>query len=586
MKYVLNQAKWACCALTFSSFASFASSQSTPQEPPLDNPICERVLVRAIDGTCNNVVKPRLGAAGIQLLRVFPSAYQDGLSQLVEHSPNSQLARKNPREISNIVAAQAEDMPSLNQLSQMVFQWGQFIDHDLDIDADINQAHGNGETVIIDQVLGDLFPAVHFERSNYDETTGIDTPREQMNHITAWLDGSMIYGSDIESANWLRSFKKGLLKTSTRINEQGEIEHLLPFNTVTGERFDELGAPVELDLSAPRMAGDTDRAGQRQAVFVAGDIRANEQTGLTAMHTLWVREHNRIAAMVWEQGYRDDEEIYQRTKRIVTGKIQKITYQDWLPALGIQVSEYQGYQFDVNPAISNTFAAAAFRFGHTMLPNNLAILQSDNSPATMISRGRVFNGEIPLINAFFNPELVAEYGANYFLKGLAETSQQQVDIHLVDAIRNLLFFDHTGTAIFGNDLAMLNIQRGRDHGLSDYVTIRSQVEQGSEISLFEEINDNPEIAAKLALAYDGDINNIDAWVGLIAESHQPGMAVGQTAAAIIQEQFERLRDADFYYYLNDPFIFAEDKVLIEQSSLSQVLIDNTGFSFNSDTFHH
>ena len=221
-----------------------------------------------------------------------------------------------------------------------------------------------------------------------------------------------------------------------------------------------------------------------------------------------------------------------------------------------------------------------------MLPNKLLVLNDDLSGATISANNITFTREVPLIHAFRGSKVITDNGVNVFLKGLANSTQQEADAFMVDAIRNLLFIDHNGTTLFGNDLALRNIQRGRDHGLQDYASIRAQVTNSEKVISFSQINSNPEVAGRLSAAYDSDINNIDAWVGMIAEEHLSGMAVGPTVAEIIAEQFSRFRDSDFYYYKNDPFIFAQERAIINDHGLSAVLEANSGMSFNKDIFHN
>ena len=50
--------------------------------------------------------------------------------------------------------------------------------------------------------------------------------------------------------------------------------------------------------------------------FAAGDVRAIENPGLSSMHTIFVREHNRIAKSLNSLGVsKDDEELYQMARR-------------------------------------------------------------------------------------------------------------------------------------------------------------------------------------------------------------------------------------------------------------------------------
>ena len=64
--------------------------------------------------------------------------------------------------------------------------------------------------------------------------------------------------------------------------------------------------------------------------FSTGDSRANEQPGLTAFHTVWVREHNRLAKeLSYLNPHWDDERLFQEARKINIAEMQHITYNEW-----------------------------------------------------------------------------------------------------------------------------------------------------------------------------------------------------------------------------------------------------------------
>ncbi len=507
---------------------------------------CSRETYRTIDGTCNNIEAGNdlWGAAGIQLIRKLPAEY--GLPD-INNDVNGQDA-PSPRYISNKICGLESKKPSAYQLSSFVFTWGQFLDHDITLTPE-----GEEETVVIPIPPDDPMFTIPMElhRSQIHPGTGIDNHRQQTNIITSWIDGSNVYGSDIIRANYLRSFVNGKLKVSRG--------NMLPYNTLNGE-ID--GVP---DPTAPHMASMI----PGMPMFVAGDHRANEQPGLTALHTLFVREHNRICDLLIAGGMTNDEEIYQKARQYVIGAMQAITYEEFLPALGINCRKYPGYNPKIQPDVSNIFSTAAYRLGHTMVTDELLLIDDECH--------QLEEGSLTLIDAFFNPTHLAHLDIDPFLKGLSAQVQNETDPYIIDNLRNFLF-GPPGTGAPGLDLASLNIQRGRDHGLPPYVKIRQHFTSNTRPIDFEDITTDPVLQDALRHTYDNDINNVEAWIGLLAEDHVPGKCVGLTLNAILREQFERLRDGDYYYYENDPTHTNSTKEKIKNTTLADIIKNNTGLT--------
>ncbi|MBK7869901.1 MAG: T9SS type A sorting domain-containing protein [Saprospiraceae bacterium] len=507
---------------------------------------------RTIDGSHNNIAHPDWGAAGENLLRFVPAAYADGISS------SAGANRPNPRLISNTIFAQPGLINDPKVLSDFCWVWGQFIDHDFGLTDD------GTEPAMIQVPQGDPWfdpmgtgqVMIPMTRNKFDVATGtsVGNPRQHPNELTAFVDASGVYGSDEERAAWLRTFIGGKLRTSSN--------NLMPFNTITGE-FD---SPI--NPGAPKMANPV---GLTQKFFVGGDVRANENPLLAAIHTIFVREHNLLCEELSKKnpGW-NDEQLYQHARKLVSGSIQAILYEEWLPALGVTLPTYQGYDPDVNPQLMNLFTGAAFRLGHTLLNGNLLRVDENGN--------LIPEGSMPLRDAFFNPLVLRENKAlETFLKGMAIQTQQQFDSKVVDDVRNFLF-GPPGAG--GLDLAAININRGRERGLPDFNTVRQALGLPA-YSSFNQINTNAAAASTLQNLY-GNINNIDLWVGLLSETPMPNSLFGETLLTIMQKQFAALRDGDRFYYENDPVLTAEEKAHIKKIRLHYIIMRNTGVSLMQD----
>ncbi len=501
---------------------------------------------RSYDGFGNNESNPEWGAAGTELRSVVSKAFSDGIAV-----PNG-MERPNPRKISNDLFDQISPIYDLHNLTDYVWVFGQFIDHDIGL---VGDSPTEANFVVVPPCDPIFDPAcigatmIPMMRSKALPGTGVtkENPRSYANEISAFLDGSAVYGSDEARANWLRSKEDGKLKMS----EGG----LLPFNTLTGE----LNGPT--DPLAPEMMTGNE---SQNRYFVAGDVRANENVMLTSMHTLFVREHNRICDRIKKQNpAAQDEEIFQRARKIVGGILQNVTYSEWLPSMGVILDEYAGYRPDINPNVSNVFTAAAFRYGHTLLSSNLLRMTDDCKDAAQ--------GNLQLRGAFFNPELVLASGIDPLVKGMSAQIQQDLDCKVIDAVRNFLF-GPPGMG-FGMDLAAININRGRERGLPDYNTIRDELGLG-RVRTFEEICIDP-VEAQILRDLYGTVDQVDPWVGMLAEEHMPGAMFGETIMTIMKDQFKALRDGDRFYFENDPELTSEDINMIRQTGLADLVKRNT-----------
>ena len=512
------------------SLQSFFGHHGNGHPRPPSSPQNE-VHFRTIDGSNNNLADPTMNQTGTDFARVGPANFADGVSAMT--------SGPNPRDISNIVVAQAntgEDGPHLIDdngvaLSGMMYAWGQFVDHDLDL-----EKGGTTTDISITVPANDEFlppgSTIPLTRVAIDPATGVPGhPATAINTITGWLDGSQVYGSDAATAASLRT-ADGHMKTSAGDN--------LPIDPQSG-------------------------------MFMAGDVRAQENPDLTALQTLFVREHNyQVDQLHKEHPNWSGDKLYEMAKAITTGEMVNITYTEFLPHLlgKDAIDPYHGYDPTVDARITEEFEGAAYRFGHSIVSDEISA----------ISNIGAFTSEQTLAESFFeNPAAFAATGADGLLRHLSGDLANPLDTQLVDGLRNLLVDPPDGV-----DLAAINIQRGHDLGLGTLNQTREALKLTPYTS-FDQITSDPATAAALEQAY-GSVDAIDLWTGGLAEDHVAGGVIGSTFARIIGDQFTALRDGDQYYFENQGF----DKQTLNEikgTTLSDLIMRDTDTSaMQSDAF--
>lgn len=499
-----------------SALSNAASGAAAAAAKPIANvatpPPPRLPIYRSIDGSGNNLTKTSLNATGTDFRRLGAAHFADGVSALRTDLPNA-------RTVSNLVVAGNAEAPNSEGLSGMMYAWGQFIDHDINLTL-------SDETTHIDIAVpgGDpvLSGSISMTRAVIDPSTGVTgKPAATTNNVTGWIDGSMVYGSDATTAASLRN-AAGRMLTSEGDN--------LPI--VDG-------------------------------AYVAGDIRVAENPDLIALQTLFVREHNRQVDLL-AAAHPDwtGDQLYDQARAIVTAEIARITYNEFLPHLlgANAIKPYRGYNPNVDATLSEEFAGAAFRLGHSIVSANLE--RTDE-------QGNVIGTPVTLKDAFFqDPEsYLADGGGDGLLRHLTNDLSNSLDVHIVDDLRNFLFGPSAGM-----DLAAINLQRGRDLGLGTLNETRVALGLKAYTS-FSQITSDATTAAALEAAY-GDIDKVELWIGGLAENHLPGAMVGQTFGVIVAQQFQALRDGDRFWYQNQGF----DKATmhdIESTTLSSLILKNT-----------
>lgn len=292
---------------------------------------------------------------------------------------------------------------------------------------------------------------------------------------------------------------------------------------------------------------------------------------MTSLHTIFLREHNWWCDKILKKTSSfSDEQVFQRARMMVEAEIQHITYKEFLPLLlGTgSIETYTGYKSNVNATVSNEFSTAAYRLGHSLVSETLLRLDKNEKV--------VEEGNLDLRDGFFNPSNYANIGGiNSLLLGASKNICQKLNSKIVNSLRNFLF-GQPGSG--GLDLASLNIQRGRDHGIADYNSVRVDLGLTAKTS-FSDISSDASVSSALFSVYS-NVNEIDLWVGGLAENLHGDGQLGETFFTLVKDQFIRSRDGDEYWYEN--VIDFSCLTQIKNTKLSDILNRNSGCLFQKD----
>lgn len=405
---------------------------------------CEQTKYRTLTGFCNNLQYQSWGSTRSAMVRFLAPDYYDSISLPRRAYDGSPLP--SARVVSFVVHQDPPEYDKHHSMLSVVWGQFIDHDMTLAVQAtDENPSSGpdkidccksedsHPDCFPIEIPKGDPFygyfnqKCMHFTRASPGLQPGCSLgPVQAMNKISSFMDGNLIYGSGVKTNHRLRTFHQGQLRTqpvssasaygssaasdySTLTNDQhpgdaASDEYLLAagsrqhqaqrqahgLDTGGSTQLDTYsGSPAPFKELLPPNKRQPDvgceRRGRAKDVycFEAGDARANEQIQLTTLHTLFMREHNRVAKeLSYINPYWNDEKLFQEARQIVVAQMQHITFNEFLPLVigrekiyeyGLELEQpghyYQGYDSKINAGIRVEFQAAAFRYGHSILPS-------------------------------------------------------------------------------------------------------------------------------------------------------------------------------------------------------------------------
>lgn len=527
---------------------------------------------RSIDGTCNNVGNPTWGSAMTAYNRILFPQYFDGIQE-PRHMGQAKKPLPGARSVS-VALSTPNDQSDVSR-TLMVMQWGQFVANDISYTPvrkmvssgkPISCCRSDGNTLSPRHIHPDCSAITvpdqdpvygkHYVRCiNYVRSLPVLRPEctfgpvEQMNQASHFLDGSMIYGSTIKKSRELRAFEGGRL----RVHEDSDHQYL-PIGS------SEIGSTCT------------------KGCYDSGDNRVNAHPQLAVIHTVWLREHNRIADKLAELNPNwSDETLFQEARRIVIAEIQHITYKEWLPilvgnsyarsaGLSFGKSHSRNYNSMDDPAVSNEVATAALRFLTSLMQEKLSL--TDNT--------RRINSTLSLVEYFYKPSIIeSDQVFDGFLRGMVTQTSQKMDMNIISDVTNKLYAE--GQDSLGLDVISLDIQRGRDHALPGYNQYRKYCGLQFAKNFDDFLDYIPfEMLKKLRKIYSSP-HDVDLIIGGMLERPMEDGLLGPTFSCLLFEQFARTRRTDRYFYDSafqpQPFT-SEQLAEIRNATLARVFCDN------------
>ncbi|KAB7500916.1 Peroxidasin [Armadillidium nasatum] len=480
------------------------------------------MLTRTIPGWCNNLQNPYWGASLLPFRRLLRPAYANGVDSPRGDGANQFLPR--PRDVSFPLHNIRDPTLAPNDgITLLVMQFGQFLDHDMFItpekegvvgccDDFVTISTSDPECRPID-VSNDPFydqfgvKCLQFIRSTPVNPSCSGAPyREQQNNLTAYLDGSQIYGSTYETSDELRDeTDPALLKISNFVEDT--CTETCPLNFLP--------------------------------------IRANEE---------------------------GEPEFFGEVRRVVSAVFQQITYNEFLPiVIGTEATRNRNinivqdgywetrYDPTIDATAPNVFAAALFRFGHTLIPD---IFNLPNNVQVLLAR------------SFFNHRRTITSGSSPsdFIRGIASHFAQKYDHIMVDSIVNKLFAEEPFN--FGADLLARNIMRAREHGIPGYNAWRSYANLKT-FSSFDELRTvmSDPVVDFFAKVYRS-VDDIDLFPAMISENQDGKSLVGPLLRELFGELFQRLKFGDRFWFenYNQPRPFTKNQLASIRRTLMSSLI--------------
>lgn len=510
---------WQPCS-SFLAFAllgtllSLVSSASPHRALNSPTSVGDEARYYSYDGFGNNLQVIELGSINSPRIRNFPPGadYFEGSVGTPRDETNSDLP--SARRVMEEVFRKTPPKPDKSS-NDMVLQFGAFVV------SDIMEKGGNSSEPFPVPCDGSLTDFVYCPVTGqaFNETDPVSikvlrnahkivsnnqqqTYRATIDESTPFLDLSNIYGTSEDDVSNIRSFEGGRL-------------------AMDGDDL-----PVD---KTPR--------------------KYNSSPGIFSYFVLFMRYHNRLAdKYAAEHPALTDEEIFQEARRYNIAVYQSIVSESYLPTiLGNTLSVYRGYDPNMDPSIDEFFSSVSFRYAHSSTPHIVRVLDPDFQPTVQdpFFLRDVFRQPSP--NDV--PSLIGRVGGiEPILRGMTTVAMKATDPSFVDDIN-----------LWAEATSVVDIQRARDVGIPPYNQLLRMIDMSPLGDMGELVGDNAEMLDIMNELYSGDIQKVDAYVGVLFEQKKLSMLdlMGPIFTNSIKDQFERIRSGDRLWYQDN---FSEEEI--------------------------
>ncbi|MFJ3876486.1 peroxidase family protein [Streptomyces sp. NPDC090077] len=477
--------------------------EAPPKAGPVEPPVDEELLVRrSYDGSHNDLSAPRMGAVGAAFGRSMPPDYRP-----------DRFDTPNPVVVSRELLRREAFIPATS-LNVIAAAWIQFQVHDW-----VNHKRFPAGTRSVEVPLppgtdwqntpgGPREKVMRFGDDEPLDGAGSGRPPIRFaGGVSHWWDGSEVYGGDRAVATSLR--------------EPGG------------------GAALRLEGGHLPMGAD--------GLPVTG-FADNWWLGLSAVHTLFAREHNAVCeALRGEYPHLDEDRIYHTARLVVSALIAKIHTVEWTPAilatrtldigmrtnwegppkkwleqLGVWLLEANGKDGIPRTLPEHHGAPYALTEEFVTVYRMHPLIPDDYAFADHRSGRRLDTLGFDALQGAAAEPLIRRTGLVDSLYSLGIAHPGAITLH--NFPRALQAFRRDGEVI---DLSVVDLVRTRRRGVPRYNDFRAGLHK-PRIRRFEDLSGDPETVARLREVYRS-VDDVDTVVGLFAENPPAGFGFSDTA---------------------------------------------------------